>query len=56
MSRKNELEPTKKTGIYTSINTKGQREFFGKIRVNYKLKQINLTKRDRGKSQKRGRV
>lgn len=45
MSRKNELEPTKKTGIYTSINSKGQREFFGKIRVNYKLKQINLTKK-----------
>lgn len=43
MSRKNPLEPTSKTGIYTSINKNGEKEFFGKIRVNYKLKQINLT-------------
>lgn len=45
MSRQNKLEPTSKTGIYTSINSKGQKEFFGKIRVNYKLRQINLTKK-----------
>jgi len=45
MARKNELKPTSKTGIYTSVNSKGEKEFFGKIRVNYKLKQINLTKK-----------
>ena len=45
MARQNKLESTSKTGIYTSINGRGEKEYFGKIRVDYKLKQINLTKK-----------
>lgn len=45
MARKNKLEPTSKTGVYTSINGRGEKEFFGKVKINYTLKQVNLTKR-----------
>lgn len=44
MGRKNELKKTSKTGIYESINSKGQKEYFGQVKVNYKQRRINLTK------------
>lgn len=57
MSRKNQLisvssemekdgkkQFSKYQGIYYSENSKGEIEYFGKLKINYKLKQINLTK------------
>jgi integrase len=57
MSRKNQLISVssemekdgkrnfgKYQGIYYSVNSKGETEYFGKLKINYKIKQVNLTK------------